>query len=84
MPLWLFLVSSFTAALITGFATSSYGRLLAQVIQALLSILSLAAIVAAFSFYGWKIGLLNFLVVFTAANLGASLFQYLVKKSRYI
>jgi hypothetical protein len=84
MPLWLFLVSSFTAALITGFATSSDGGLLAQVIQVFLSILSLAAIAAGFFFYGWKIGLVNFVVVFAAANMGASLFQYLAKKSRYI
>ena len=81
--LWLFFGSSFAVALITGFA-SSHGGLLAQLIQGLLSVLSLLAILAAFSFYGWKIGLLNFLVVFTAANAGVSLFQYLVKKSRYI
>jgi hypothetical protein len=37
----------------------SHGGPLAQVVQGLLSILSLAAIVAAFCFYGWKIGLLN-------------------------
>jgi hypothetical protein len=57
---------------------------LAQVVQGLLSILSLAAIVAAFCFYGWKTGLLNFLVVLTAGNVGAWLFQCLLKKSRYI
>jgi hypothetical protein len=57
---------------------------MAQVIGGVQSILSLAAIVAAFCFYGWKIGLLNFLVALTAANVGVSLFQYLVKKSGYI
>jgi hypothetical protein len=84
MPLWLFLVFSFAVAVITGFANSFHGALIAQVIGGVLSILSLAAIVAAFCFYGWKIGLLNFLVAFTAANVGVSLFQYLVKKSGYI
>jgi len=83
MPLWLFLVSSFAVAVITGLANSSHGRLLAQVIQGLLSILSLAAIAAAFCFYGWKIGLLNFLVVLTAANVAVG-FQFLLKKLRYI
>ncbi|PYK11487.1 MAG: hypothetical protein DME65_07125 [Verrucomicrobia bacterium] len=77
-------MSSFTAALITGFATSFRGGLLVQGIQVFLSILSLATIVAAFFFYGWKIGVMNFFVVFTAANIGASLFQNLVKKSRCI
>jgi hypothetical protein len=84
MSLWLFLVSSFAVAVTTGFANPSHGGLLAQVVQGLLSILSLAAIVAAFCFYGWKIGLLNFLVVLTAANVGVWLFQCLLKKSRYI
>jgi hypothetical protein len=84
MPVWLFLVSSFAVAVITGFANSSNGVLLTQVVQGFLSILSLAAIVAAFCFYGWKIGLLNFLVVLTAANVGVWLFQCLLKKSRYI
>ena len=77
MPLWLFLVSCFVVAVTTGFANSSSGGLLARVVQGLLSILSLTVIVAAFCFYGWKIGLLNFPVVFTGANVGVWLFQYL-------
>jgi hypothetical protein len=80
MPLWLFLVLSFAVAAITGFANSSHGALMAQVIGGVLSILSLAAVVAAFCFYGWKIGLLDFPVVLIAANVGVSLFQS-VKKS---
>lgn|SRR6202035_501589 len=75
MPLWLFLVSSFAVAVTTGFANSFHGALMAQVIGGVLSILSLAAVVAAFCFYGWKIGLLDFPVVLTAANVGVSLFQ---------
>ena len=77
MPLWLFLVSCFVVAATTGFANSSHGGLLAQVVQSLLSILSLAAIVAAFCFYGWKIGLLDFPVVLTGANVGVWLFRCL-------
>ena len=84
MPLWLFLVSSFAVAVITGLANPSHGGLLTQVTQCLLGILSLATIVAGFCFYGWKIGLLNFFVVLTAANVGVWLFQCLLKKSRYI
>src|SRR5207244_6582068 len=84
MPLWLFLVSSFAVAVITGLANPSQGGLLTQVIQCLLGILSLATIVAGFCFYGWKIGLLNFFVVLTAANVGVWLFQCLLKKSCYI
>jgi hypothetical protein len=83
-PFWLFLVSSCAVAVTTGFANSSHEGRLAQVVQGLLTILSLAAIVAAFFFYGWKTGLLNFLVVLTAGNVGAWLFQCLLKKSRYI
>lgn len=75
MPLWLFLILSFAVAVITGFANSFHGALMAQVIGGVLSILSLAAVVAAFCFYGWKIGLLDFPVVLTAANVGVSLFQ---------
>jgi len=75
MPLWLFLVSCFSVAAATGFANSFHGGLLAQVVQSLLSILSLAAIVAAFCFYGWKIGLLDFPVVLTGANVGVWLFE---------
>src|SRR5437879_10247885 len=59
MPLWLFLVSSFAVAVITGLANPSHGGLLTQVIQCLLGILSLATIVAGFCSYGWKIGLLK-------------------------
>jgi len=77
MPLWLFLVSCFAVAVTTGFANSSRGGRLAQVVQGLLSILSLAAIVAAFCFYGWKIGLLDFPVVLTGANVGVWLFECL-------
>jgi len=80
VPLWLFLALSFAVALTIGFANSSNRGLLAQVVQGLLSILSLAAVVAAFCFYGWKIGLLNFLVVLIAANIGVWLFQCLLKK----
>jgi len=79
-PLWLFLVSSCAVAVTTGFANSSHEGRLAQVVQGLLSILSLAAIVAAFCFYGWKTGLLNFPVILTAANVGVWLFQCRVKK----
>ena len=77
MPLWLFLVSCFAVAATTGFANSSRGGLLAQVVQGLLSILCLAAIFAAFCFYGWKIGLLDFPVVLTGANVGVWLFECL-------
>jgi hypothetical protein len=83
MPSWLFLILSFAIALTVGIADSSHGRVLAQVVQGFLSILSLAAIVAAFCFYGWKVGLLNLLVVLTAANVGVWLFQCLLKKSQY-
>jgi hypothetical protein len=75
MPLWLFLVLSFAVAVTTGFANSFHGTLMAQAIGGVLSILSLAAVVAAFCFYGWKIGLLDLPVVLTAANVGVSLFQ---------
>jgi hypothetical protein len=75
MPLWLFLVLSFAVAVTTGFANSFHGTLIAQTIGGVLSILSLAAVVAAFFFYGWKIGLLDLPVVLTAANVGVSLFQ---------
>ena len=77
MPLWLFLVSCFAVAVTTGFANSSHEGLLAQVAQSFLSIFCLAAIVAAFCFYGWKIGLLNFPVVLTGAHVGLWLFQCL-------
>jgi hypothetical protein len=75
MPLWLFLVLSFAVAVTTGFANSFHGALMAQVIGGVLSIFSLAAVVAAFCFYGWKIGLLDFPVVLAAANVGVSVFQ---------
>ena len=75
MMLWLFFGSSFAVALITGFA-SPHGGLLAQVIQGLSKRpFFLLAVLAAFSFYGWKIGLLDLPVVLTAANVGVSLFQ---------
>jgi hypothetical protein len=48
-PFWLFLVSSCAVAVTTGFANSSHEGRMAQVVQGLQSIPSLAAIVAAFA-----------------------------------
>ena len=79
MP-WVFLCLSFLLGAVTGFAVFSQGAfyhsLAGQVVQGVLSIGCFALMVAAFWIYGWKIGVLEVIVIFAASNVGLSVFRY--------
>jgi hypothetical protein len=81
MP-WLFLILSLALGIVAGLIVFSEAALFGQIVQGLLSIACFALIVAAFWLYGWKIGVLDTIVVFAGANVGLSLFKRVVKKSR--
>jgi hypothetical protein len=70
---------------ITGFVDFSEGALFrglgGQIVQGMLSIACLILVGAAFWRFGWKIGLLDLLLVFIASNVGLRLPKYLRKGS---
>lgn len=78
MP-WTFLILTFIFAVPTGFALFSEGAFfrssLGQIIQGILSIICFGLIGWAFWQYGWKIGLLEIVVIFTGSNVGLSIFK---------
>jgi hypothetical protein len=83
MP-WLFLSLSFFLGAVTGFAVFSHGAfyrsVAGQVVQGVLSIACFALVVLAFWRHGWKIGVVEILVIFGAANAGLSVFRYFWKR----
>jgi hypothetical protein len=75
---------TFVLGVITGFkafsADFSWG-LVGQIIQGLLSIGCFALVGAAFWRFGWKIGMLDLLLVFVAGNVGLSIYTYFRRRS---
>ena len=70
---------------ITGFADFSerafLGEIGGQIAHGVLVMACFTLVGAAFWFFGWKIGLIDLLVVFIASNLGLTLQGYSRKKS---
>ena len=70
---------------ITGFVDFSerafLGEIGGQIAHGVLIVACFTLVGAAFWFFGWKIGLLDLLVVFIASNLGLTLQGYFRKKS---
>jgi len=70
---------------ITGFVDFSerafLGEIGGQIAHGVLIMACFTLVGAAFWFFGWKIGLLDLLVVFIASNLGLTLQGYFRKKS---
>jgi uncharacterized membrane protein SpoIIM required for sporulation len=66
---------------ITGFVDFSEGAFFqglgGQIVHGMLSIACLTLVGAAFWRFGWKIGLLDLLLVFIASNVGQRLHKYL-------
>jgi len=83
---WTFFIISFLLGIPTGFATTSrgsfYQSLPGQVAQGLLSLGCFAMIIAAFWNHGWKVGVLDTLVVFSGYHVGYSLFLFLWRRWR--
>lgn len=75
MP-WIFLIGSAVLGTLTGFVSFSKGAIhnspVGRAAQGILSIASLSLIVIAFFRFGWKIGLLEILVIFGSSNMGLS------------
>ena len=71
---------------IEGFAyfndEESFSGLGGQIVHALLSIVCFTLVGAAFWRFGWKIGLLDLLLVFIASNVGLTLRRYFNNRSR--
>ncbi|MGZ5004877.1 MAG: hypothetical protein ACXV8H_05095 [Chthoniobacterales bacterium] len=82
--MWLLLIGSFLLAVLTGFGISSHGAFwygaAGQVAQGLLSIACFAFIVLAFWRYGWKVGLLEAVVVIIGSNVGVSVFKRVARR----
>jgi len=74
---WTLFAISFLAGIPTGFAIFSggsfYRTLPGQLVQGVLSIGCLAMIIAVFWIHGWKVGVLDTLLVFSGSNIGLSL-----------
>ena len=72
---------------ITGFVDFSEGAFFrglgGQIVQGMLSIACLILVGAAFWRFGWKIGLLDVLLVIVASNVGLMLHGYFRKKSAH-
>jgi hypothetical protein len=70
---------------ITGFAVFSQGAffwgLAGQIVQGLLSIGCFTLVGVAFWRFGWKVGVLDLLLVFIASNVGLSFYRDLRKRS---
>jgi len=70
---------------ITGFANSSDGEFFwglgGQIAQGVLSIACFGLVGAAFWRFGWKIGLLDLLFVFTASHVGLTLHRSFANRS---
>lgn len=83
MP-WLYFSLSFLLGAVTGFAVFSHGSfyrsLAGQVVQGVLSIGCFALVICAFWRFGWKVGVIEILVIFGASNVGLSLFRYFWKR----
>ena len=75
MP-WIYLILTFLFAIFTGFALFSRGAIFqtasGQLIQSGLSLICFGFIGWAFWNYGWKVGLLEIAILFTALVLGSS------------
>jgi hypothetical protein len=65
---------------ILGFGEAFFGRLAGQIVHGALSIAFFTLVGAALWRFGWKIGLLDLLLVFIASNLGLRLHKYLRKR----
>jgi hypothetical protein len=72
---------------ITGFVDFSEGAFFrglgGQIVQGMLSIACLMLVGTAFWRFGWKIGLLDLLLVIVASNVGLTLHGYFRKKSAH-
>jgi hypothetical protein len=85
----LFRLTSTTIILgaITGFVDFSEGAFFrglgGQIVQGMLSIACLILVGAAFWRFGWKIGLLDLLLVIVASNVGLTFHGYFRKKSAH-
>ncbi len=66
---------------IIGFGEAVFWRLAGQIVHGALSIACFILVGAAFWRFGWKIGLLDLLLVFIASNVGLRLSEYLKKRS---
>ncbi len=78
------LVSTFVLGVITGlvaFSPDFSWGLVGQIIQGLLSIGCFALVIVVFWHFGWKLGLLDLLLVFVAGNIGFSIYRSLRKKA---
>ncbi len=75
--------STLVLGAITGFVSFSEGQFLrgvaGQVVHGLLSIICFALVGVAFWRFGWKIGLLDLLLVIIASNVGVTLHTYFRK-----
>jgi hypothetical protein len=76
MP-WKYIIATFIFSIPTGFLLFSKGSIssspMGQRIQEIMSIICFGFIIFAFWCYGWKIGLLEMLVIFIGANIGLSI-----------
>jgi hypothetical protein len=61
---------------ILGFGEAFFGRLAGQIVHGALSIACFTLVGAALWRFGWKIGLLDLLLVFIASNLGLRLHKF--------
>ena len=61
----------------------SFSGLGGQIVHALLSMVCFTLVVAAFWRFGWKIGLLDLLLVFIASYVGLTLRRYFRKRSSW-
>jgi hypothetical protein len=66
---------------IIGFGEAFFWGLAGQIVHGALSIACFTLVGAAFWRFGWKIGLLDFFLVFIASNVGLRLHKYLRKGS---
>ncbi|PYK56460.1 MAG: hypothetical protein DME48_01175 [Verrucomicrobia bacterium] len=66
---------------IIGFGEAVFWRLAGQIVHGALSIACFTLVGAAFWRFGWKIGLLDLLLVFIASHVGLRLHEYLRKGS---
>jgi hypothetical protein len=70
---------------IAGFAISSEGAffwgLAGQIVQELLCTAGFALVGVTFWRFGWKLGLLDLVLLFLASNVGVSFYRYLRKRA---
>ena len=78
---WLFICATFVISVIAGFVNFSQGSLFnrpsGKILQGILSIGCFGFVGWAFWEYGWKIGILELVVVFVGANVGLSILNKL-------